>query len=553
MRKYILVSMLLVPVLPFALSLGIGYYYFTSSLEHSTLSGLERVVEDHRQMIEYFLSERRADLELVLNSYTYEEIMQPARLQDILKHLQNKSNAFTDLGIFNAQGVHLAYCGPYKLTGKVYKQEYWFMEVMKNGYYISDVFLGFRRLPHFIIAVSRQDENQRWVLRAAIDTYFFNNLVEKVRIGKTGEAYILSSEKAFQTNRRSGGELMETDPDQANYSTSYTGVKTFINSDLGKGKYLYATTWLKNKNWLLVVRQEKADAFNALRSAAYLIILISVIGGTIIFIVALYLTDRIVNRMEQMGTEKERLEQQLIGASRLAELGEMAAGFAHEINNPLQIIKSEKSLVEILLSELSEKYGLKDQTDFNEVKDALNQIQVQVERCAKITQAILKFGRQSEPALEEIDLKRFIPGITAMIAKKASVQGISISQGIQVDTPKIHGDPAQLQQVLMNLYNNAMEAIVDLHGVAGGKLKINAQGEGNDKISISVSDNGSGISPENQNKIFTPFFTTKAVGKGTGLGLSVCYGIIDHMGGTMDVESEKGIGTTFTIKLPAIV
>jgi len=250
MRKYILVSMLLVPVLPFALSLGIGYYYFTSSLEHSTLSGLERVVEDHRQMIEYFLSERRADLELVLNSYTYEEIMQPARLQDILKHLQNKSNAFTDLGIFNAQGVHLAYCGPYKLTGKVYKQEYWFMEVMKNGYYISDVFLGFRRLPHFIIAVSRQDENQRWVLRAAIDTYFFNNLVEKVRIGKTGEAYILSSEKAFQTNRRSGGELMETDPDQANYSTSYTGVKTFINSDLGKGKYLYATTWLKNKNWL---------------------------------------------------------------------------------------------------------------------------------------------------------------------------------------------------------------------------------------------------------------------------------------------------------------
>ena len=251
-----------------------------------------------------------------------------------------------------------------------------------------------------------------------------------------------------------------------------------------------------------------------------------------------------------MDAEKEQLSQQLIGASRLAELGEMSTGFAHEINNPLQIIKSEQSLLEINLSELKKEGQLKKSAVLEEMEDSMEQIKLQISRCAKITQQILKFGRQSEPEKDEVDLKIFIPEVIEMVAKKASVHGVSVKQNIAEDTASVFWDASQLQQVLLNLFNNGMDAVIDQHGTSGGELTVVAGPKENGTIEIRVADNGSGISKDNLDKIFSPFFTTKPVGKGTGLGLSVCYGIIEKMGGTMEVTSDKGVGTTFIIRLP---
>ena len=255
--------------------------------------------------------------------------------------------------------------------------------------------------------------------------------------------------------------------------------------------------------------------------------------------------------MQRIDEEKDELGQQLIRASRLAELGEMAAGFAHEINNPLQIMKSEQGLMEVILSDLKEKGEIKESEDLGEIEDSIDQIRLQIDRCSKITHAILKFGRQSETVVMDIDLDVFIPEVISMVSNKASVHGIAITEDIKADTPRIHGDPSQLQQVLLNLCNNAIDAIVARHGSEGGKLVIGTDPKKDGKVEIFIKDNGIGISPEDMKKIFSPFFTTKPVGKGTGLGLSICYGIIDSMGGTMDVNSEVGVGTTFTVDLPA--
>ncbi|UCF85880.1 MAG: two-component sensor histidine kinase [Desulfobacteraceae bacterium] len=551
MRKIILASMILVPVIPFILILGIGYYYFTTSIETSTISSMKRIVGDHRHMIESFLQERKANLEFILQSYDYEEISDPQKLYDVFIRLQKESNAFVDLGVFSEEGIHVAYQGPYKLVGRDYGKEDWFKQVMKECYYVSDIFLGFRRTPHFIIALTKEEAGIKWVLRATIDTYIFNELVKKVRIGKTGEAYILNAQGVFQTERRSGGNLMDKDQDSIAYSEPHEGIKTFIQKDSRGDEHLYATTWIKDKKWLLVVRQEKADAFKALRAASYLIVLIIVIGGSAIIGVAFYLTNRIVRRMEQMDVEKEQLSDQLIRASRLAELGEMAAGFAHEINNPLQIMKSEQALITSILSNLKEKGELSDSEDLAELEDSMDQIGSQVDRCGEITQAILKFGRQGEPISKDVDLRNLIPEVAEMVAKKASVHGIALKQEISTDTPPIHGDPSQVQQVLLNLFNNAIDAILSKHGSSGGEMRIEAMPEENGKVVIKVTDNGCGISPENLKRVFSPFFTTKPAGNGTGLGLSVCYGIINNMGGVMEVDSEKDIGTTFTIHLLA--
>jgi len=542
--------MILVPFVPFILVLGIGYTYFTDALRDTTIARMHRIVEDHKHMIETFLAERKKDLEFIADSYSYDMLSESKKTQETFASLQKASNAFIDLGIFNGSGMHVAYYGPYELAGKTYTDAGWFKEVLKNGYYISDVFLGFRGVPHFIVAVLKADENQKWVLRATIDSDVFNRLVKKVRIGKTGECYLLNAEGIYQTERRSGGEPMQKDPDYPLYAEYHKDIRAFVDNDTLGETYLYATSWMKDNHWLLVVRQEQADAFKSLRSATYLIALISACGGAAIVILAFYLTNYIVRRMEQTDIEKNRLETQLFQAGRFAEIGEMAAGFAHEINNPLQIMKSEKALIAALLSDMKEEGRLTQSEELAELTDSLEQVDMQIDRCAEITQAILKFSRQSEPAFGAIDLRSFIPEVTNMVAKRASVAGILISQDVSDDMPPVYGDPVQLQQVLLNLLNNALDATAEQDAGTAGQLRITGRPGKGENVEIGVGDNGCGIDPDNLEKIFTPFFTTKPVGKGTGLGLSVCYGIIDSMGGTMTVSSEKGVGSTFTISLP---
>ncbi len=550
-RRYILISMILVPLVPFVLILAIGHYYFTASIETSTLATLNRIVEDHRQMIDTFLQERKQDLAFVLYAHPFSQLKTPDHLKKVFALLQDKSPAFVDLGLFDPRGTHVAYQGPYELKWRNYRNAHWFKAVMQRGYYISDVFLGYRQVPHFVIALARNQDGMRWAIRATIDTAMFNELVEKVRIGTSGEAYLLNSNGVLQTNRRSGGDLMETLDEPLEYPKGERRIATFISKDSQGREFLSATTWLRNKQWLLVVRQDLKDAFKALHAAVYLIGLIMIGGGAVITVIAVIITNQIVFRMEQMDSEKEVLGQQLIRAHRLAELGQMAAGFAHEINNPLQIIKSEQALIEMIFFELKTGGKLADSEELKELEDSMEQIKLQIERCAGITQAILKFGRQSEPAIKDLDLKRFIPEVVAMIEKKASVHGITVKKALGPETPLVHGDPGQLQQVLLNLFNNAIDAIIERHGADGGKLTILTGVNGEQgQAEIQVKDNGTGIGPEELKKIFSPFFTTKPVGKGTGLGLSVCYGIIEGMGGTMAVESQKGAGTTFTIRLP---
>jgi len=551
LRKLILATMILVPAIPFYIVMGIGYYYFTQSIENSTVASMKRIVEDHRQMIETFLAERKSDLKMIAESYTFDELADPVSLYKVFNVLQNKSTAFVDLGVFNQEGIHVTYQGPYKLIGKDYAEEAWFKEVMKQGYYTSDIFLGYRRVPHFIVAITREEPGRTWVLRATIDTQVFTHLVERVRIGKTGEAYILNEKGILQTQRRSGGALMDQDEDNVAGPARHEGIETFLKTNRRGEEFLYATTWLENNKWLLVVRREEADAFRDVRSATLLIVIINAAVGLGIIAAAFYLTNYIVRRMEAIDTEKEQLGQQLVRASRLAELGEMAAGFAHEINNPLQIMTSEQALVDTIFSDMMQKGDLKESQDLADLKDSMAQIKLQIERCAKITQAILKFGRQSEPVSKDIELATFVPEVTAMIVKKASVNGIAVREEIAEHTPVVRGDPSMLQQVLLNLYNNAMDAILERRGTEGGELVVASGPDASGKVRISVKDNGMGISPENLKKVFSPFFTTKPVGKGTGLGLSVCYGIVDSMGGTMEVASERGVGTTFTIRLPA--
>ncbi len=566
LKRSILTNMIVIPFIPFLLAVGVSFYYFATTLEQNSTGSLKRIVEDHCEMIDSFLMERKSDLELVTNTYTFDEIMENVAIDRIFENLRRRSGAFVDLGLFDSQGVHRRYSGKFQLLkGKEYKNEMWFKKVMQTGYYISDIFSGYRNVPHFVIAVKQGSGAGAWVIRATIDTLAFDRMVARVRIGKTGESYILNTAGISQTERRSGGiRIMEKDPEYVDFvdalqvspltakdSVPGENIQTFIKSDPAGDQYLYATTWLKNREWILVVRQEKRDAYKALYSALYITLMIMVVGGAVIVVAAIYMTEHILKRIDTLGMEKESLGNQLIRAVQLAEIGEMAAGFAHEINNPLQIIKGEHLLIETLLEEVSQLLIPTAKEEVAEIKESMDQIKLQVNRCSEITHAILKFGRKKESKLEVLTPNEIIPEIIRMVEKKAHVEGIDIRQTIAPDTPLFKGDASQFQQVILNLVNNAMDAIVERHGTSGGVLSITSHITEHGNAEIKISDNGMGISQDNIGKIFSPFFTTKPVGKGTGLGLSVCYGIIKNFGGTMSVESEKGKGTTFVITLPS--
>ena len=349
---------------------------------------------------------------------------------------------------------------------------------------------------------------------------------------------------------------MEKDEDFHVYRNSHEGVRSFIARDTRGVTQVYATLWVKDGAWLLVVRQEKNDAFHLLRRALVLIVLVMAVGGTGLVVLAFYITGRVVRRIEKTDAEKGRLSDQLIRAGRYAEIGEMATGFAHEINNPLQIMKSEQSLLDILVDDLDpEKNKPTDdeaRATLLDVRDSLAQIGLQIERCSKITASILKFGRQEEKEFKTLDVREFMHEIFQMVEKKAQVHAITIVKDIPAKPLMVNADPAQLQQVFLNLINNAMDSVTQAHGAQGGRLIVGIRENPGDRmIEISVEDNGTGVPPDLAEKIFAPFFTTKPVGKGTGLGLSVCLGIISDMGGAIKVRNVETSGARFTVELPA--
>ena len=238
--------------------------------------------------------------------------------------------------------------------------------------------------------------------------------------------------------------------------------------------------------------------------------------------------------------ERKRMQSQLIQASKMSALGQLASGVAHEINNPLMTIDvcAQESL------ELLDEQRTAKTKGLEAFVELVKTIQEQSKRCKIITQNLLNFARKTDFKLEKANVNDLVERVIALVEFEAKVQNKPILKLLSSDLQPVYTDPIQVQQVFLNILNNAVEALEE-----HGKIAVKTWSE-DGRVAISFSDNGRGIPVEDLDKIFTPFFTTKPPGKGTGLGLSICYGIIEKLNGKIDVKSEPGKGTTFTIYLP---
>jgi two-component system NtrC family sensor kinase len=548
LARKMITLVLVVSLTPMLLVSGVILYEFQKSHKEKVYAHLGELVEKHRQNIETFLNEKLNDVRFLGKSLFDNQINDFTALQNRLEAFQQVfSPAFVDLGVVDAQGIQIAYVGPFKLDKAQYSDADWFKKASNSDYFISDVFLGLRGLPHFIIAVREDWAGNPTIIRATIDFVAFNNLVERIRIGATGFAFILNRNGELQT---------QTTPENLPQKGPYRdflgirqeeGTKVHIveKIDASGQMNIYVAAFLKNGDWLLVYQQRAYDAFSDLRRTQNIAFVIIMIGGIGIVTMALLLSRRMISRMAQADRDKEMMDKQVIETGKLASIGELAAGIAHEINNPVAIMVEEAGWIEDLL----EEEDLKEGKNLEEFHRALKQIRVQGYRCKDITHNLLSFARKTDGKVKKLQLNALIEEMVRLSGQRAKFGNVAIETDFKVDLPLIEASEIELQQVFLNLINNALDAME----IGGGTLKITTHLESEEKfhgVVVDIADSGPGIPKVNLSKIFDPFFTTKPVGKGTGLGLSICYGIINKMGGEISVDSILGEGTTFHIHFP---
>ena len=530
------------------------YKLFDKIYTDKVTETLRSSAENRRDAIDLFFNERIAQLFTVANTNTFQELTDENYLSKVFEVMHAKSNSYMDIGVIDSEGRHVSYVGPYyDLLKQVnYINEPWFSAVKANGIFISDIFMGYRKVPHFIIAVMVREKNTSWILRVTINLKNIDDIVHKAWIGKLSDAFIVNSQNALQTRPRFGGNFLETPsfPEFASDSmrphaypdfsaTVATKVERMTHNGIDA---FFAAVPVQNTKWILVIKESPNEILSPLVKGRYWMALLSALGLAIIATGAALFTNTLINRIKETDLENATNSDMLLQANKMIALSKMAAGIAHEVNNPLASIAEKAGWMKDLLAE----EDIAGSKNFAEFFDSVDKIEQHVDRARKIIHNLLGFARRMEPAKEKINVNNLLDETTGFLENEARYVNIHIEKQYADNVPVITSDLSQIQQVVLNLLNNAIDAI----GHDGTVTVSTRYNEKTEEVEINVADTGPGIAESELNKIFDPFFTTKEVGKGTGLGLSISYSIIEKLGGKIKVQSKVGTGTVFTLLLP---
>ena len=508
---------------------------FTDLYYKKTLREVENVATSRGRTLDLFLDERIAQLKTLAYMYSFKEIIEPGKLNSILKIAKLNSQHYVDFGIIDMEGTHVAYAGPYDVRNANYKNENWFAEVRRKSVFVSDVFLGFRNFPHIIIAVLREEDDKTWILRATIDSAVLNSIALVSRLSANGDSFVVNRDGTLQTDSRTVGDMMAKVP------VAWAGHNTITEEDLAGKRMLLAKIPLTQAPWMLVVAEDPGEHRALIAGAKMLAGGVVALALAAVSFGAWLVTRAIIRQLVETDKEKAAYDTTLLQSSKMATLGKMAAGVAHEINNPLMLIREHAGWMKDLLEDEKPEHIV----GYDEMKQATAKIEQNVDRASSITHRLLGFARRMHPTSENTPLNPLVEQTIGFLQSEAGHRGITLERVFAADEIYISTDVGQLQQVVLNIIDNAIDAVAQ-----DGLVSIATVKEGADAV-IRIRDNGPGIPQNILQHIFDPFFTTKIAGEGTGLGLSICYSIMESLGGSVSVANHPDGGAEFTIRLPA--
>jgi signal transduction histidine kinase len=562
-------------------------------------SHLENVADDKAALLERWISERKADLGVIAGSSILRS-MNPGLVARYLRLVEEKYKVYKGFAVLSHSGEVVFSSFGEQLD---YEQEQWYKQSMEGRSYISNITLDPKKKEsNFRISapIVGDDGTIEGVACATVGTHTILSIILKVSLGETGECYLVDKGGTFLAHKDPKRILTDNISQSESFKNIFgVGRHRRIYTDYRGIEVLGASRKLADLDWYLVVEQDRDEAFRAadrLERYVYIVIVFSTLGAVVLaWLLSFYVvnpiralseaadtlargefenalaktkrTDEIGmlhNAFEEMArqlqarqhsleekvdlTEVElretdvKLQKTVLAAARseqLAALGRLAAGVTHEIRTPIASLKLFLESVKAEI-EISPEY----EEDFYIAMNQIKRIEATINR-------FLDFAKPQDPIFSLVDVGLLIEEALLVVRPKANQQETVVTVSINNDLSEVEGDKKQLGEVMVNLMVNGLEAMA-----SRGELDISAcmdqfevAGRFRRCVRIDVSDTGPGIDAENLSRLFDPFFTTKA--SGTGLGLSIVQSTVGRHGGGINVESNIGKGTTFSVFLPA--
>jgi len=523
------------------LTLMVLYVYHSSeqAIYKENVLRILRLTSNTRREVTSFFAQRLNALRFTAQVESYSFLSRSDNLAAVLKNLKYGFGGIVDLGLIDGSGIQVSYTGPFDLTGKDYSGQDWFKKSLEQGAYVSDVFLGYRGVPHMIVAVRSGDEQgKNFVLRATLDMESFSQILHSLELSERSVSFIINREGIVQTPSRRYGEPLQKVccipvPEYAEHSQ-------ILEARGEQGEPLMVGyAYIADSPFILLLVKDKTEIMQNWYELRQNLAIFFLGSFVVIFLVFYVIPTYIIQSLYEAEQTHARAIQRLEETARLASLGRLAAGVAHEINNPLAIINEKAGLIKDLMT-FKEEYK-----HDKKLEGLIDSVLESVARCGAITKQLLGFARHTEVSVSAVPVRKIIGDVLSFLEKEASYRNITLNVEIPEELPSLLTDKGKVQQIFLNLINNAFQAVGD-----GGRIDIVGRQVDGGKIEVRVSDNGCGISEENLQKIFEPFFSTKKESGGTGLGLSITYGLVQRLGGQIAAASELGKGTTFAVTLP---
>lgn len=550
LRRLMTVLMVAVSVMPLLLLATISHVQYMRTLERELESPVYALARKSQAALELYLGERISTVSFLAHAYTFKDLLDERTLNRVFLALKSEFQGFVDMGLVDADGRQVGYVGPYKLKGADYAGKPWLRDTEIKGRYLSNAILGYRGYPHLVVAVHRLEENGvSWTLRVATDTLRIQQVVSTVGPEHDTDVFLVDTEGVLQTDSNLFGKALEKFPLDLPPASRETVVRRVTDP---KGRQLMiASCALAGTDFMLLAVKPTEDAIRPWRSLSTELLLVLCGGVALIFMVSNLLMQQLVNRLQASDERRVAVFAQMEHNQKLSSIGRLAAGVAHEVNNPLAVIYEKAGLAQDLLG-MGNACG--DSKERERLSALLESIESTVERARGITHRLLGFARRMEANRQALHIEEVISETLGFLEREAKNRGVKFETDLPANLPEIVSDRGQLQQVFLNIVGNALDALAGGEGAMQRPqgeerfVKICCQGQGKNML-VSVEDNGKGMSPEVLRHIFEPFYSTKK-DKGTGLGMFITYGIVRKLGGDIHVQSEEGRGSIVRITLP---